>query len=145
VETTLGSRTLCLVQMAGKDSVFIIDALELADLAPLADLLGDPTVEKLIHNASFERSVFERLGIAIENVTDTIHLSKAARGVKVAGGHSLKAVCVRELGIELDKVQQTSDWTRRPLTRRQLAYAALDAEVLLAVADALDEPGVKDT
>ena len=135
VETTLGSRTLCLVQMAGKDAVFIIDALELASLDPLAALLGDASVEKLIHNASFEQSVFGQLGIAIENVTDTIHLSKAARGVKVAGGHSLKAVCVRELGIELDKVQQTSDWTRRPLTPRQLAYAALDAEVLLDLSE----------
>lgn len=46
-------------------------------------------------------------------------------------GHSLKAVCERELNISLDKSQQTSDWAQRPLTLEQLEYAALDAEVLL--------------
>jgi hypothetical protein len=47
------------------------------------------------------------------------------------GGHSLKAVCARELGIALPKDEQTSDWTTRPLTPTQLTYAALDAELLL--------------
>jgi ATP-dependent helicase Lhr and Lhr-like helicase len=33
--------------------------------------------------------------------------------------------------VELDKREQTGDWTRRPLTESQVNYAALDAEVLL--------------
>jgi ATP-dependent Lhr-like helicase len=33
--------------------------------------------------------------------------------------------------VELDKREQTGDWTRRPLTESQVTYAALDAEVLL--------------
>jgi ATP-dependent Lhr-like helicase len=48
-------------------------------------------------------------------------------------GSSLAAVCKRELGRSLDKTEQTSDWTRRPLSERQIAYAALDGEVLLAL------------
>lgn len=51
------------------------------------------------------------------------------------GGHSLARVCERELGIELDKSCQTSNWSRRPLNPDQLRYAALDAEVLLALYD----------
>lgn len=43
-------------------------------------------------------------------------------------------VCERELGIALDKNEQTSDWAQRPLSDEQLRYAALDAEVLLALA-----------
>ena len=42
-------------------------------------------------------------------------------------------VCERELGIVLDKASQTSNWSRRPLDADQLRYAALDAEVLLAL------------
>jgi ATP-dependent Lhr-like helicase len=42
-------------------------------------------------------------------------------------------VCERELGITLDKASQTSNWGRRPLDADQLRYAALDAEVLLAL------------
>jgi len=132
VETTLSTHVLCLAQIAAPDVVYLMDALELSDLGPLADLLGDPSVVKVIHNASFERSVLRKHGIEIENVVDTLKQSRALRK-DAEGGHSLKAVCARELGIELDKTQQTSDWTRRPLSPRQVAYAALDAEVLPAL------------
>lgn len=51
------------------------------------------------------------------------------------GGHTLAAVCRRELDKVLDKTHQTSDWTRRPLTDAQVAYAALDVEVLVQLFD----------
>ena len=130
VETTLASRTLCLVQLAASDVIYLVDALEVANLEPLAAVLTDVAVTKVIHNAAFERSVFARFGIAIEPVADTLAMSRKLRG-KVEGGHGLKAVCARELGVQLDKGEQTSNWARRPLTPRQLAYAAVDAEVLL--------------
>ena len=57
--------------------------------------------------------------------------SRALRGYRVLGGHSLGSVCERELDRVLDKGEQTSDWTRRPLSASQVAYAALDAEVML--------------
>ena len=47
------------------------------------------------------------------------------------GGHGLAAVCRREL----DKSHQISDRTRRPLTDAQVAYAALDVEVLVQLFD----------
>ncbi|MBI1948540.1 MAG: DEAD/DEAH box helicase [Deltaproteobacteria bacterium] len=136
VETTLGSRTLCLIQVAGGDTIYLIDALEVANLEPLASVLTDENVTKVIHNASFERSVFKRFGIAIEPVVDTLSLSRKLRG-KIDGGHGLKAVCARELGVMLDKSSQTSNWARRPLSARQLAYAAVDADVLVRLADVL--------
>ena len=49
---------------------------------------------------------------------------------KVEGGHGLKAVCARELGVTLDKSEQTSNWARRPLSDRQRAYAAVDADAI---------------
>jgi ribonuclease D len=51
----------------------------------------------------------------------------------------LGTVCERELGIGLDKSSQTSDWARHPLSTEQLRYAALDAEVLLALHDCFPE------
>ena len=130
VETTIHSRVLCLVQLASAETVYLMDALELADLEPLGELMANADVVKVIHNAEFERSVLRKYGIEIENVVDTLARSRELRP-RVTGGHSLKAVCQRELGLELDKGPQMSDWTRRPLTPRQEAYAALDAEVLL--------------
>ena len=49
-------------------------------------------------------------------------------------------VCERELGIALDKSSQTSNWSRRPLNGDQLRYAALDAELLLALHDRFRTP-----
>ena len=43
------------------------------------------------------------------------------------GGRRLE----RELARQLDKTEQTGDWTQRPLTEPQITYAALDVEVLL--------------
>ena len=40
-------------------------------------------------------------------------------------------IAQRRVGRSVDKSEQTSDWTRRPLSERQVAYAALDGEVLL--------------
>jgi ribonuclease D len=79
----------------------------------------------------FERSVLSRLNLSLVNVFDTLTASRRIRGKRIDGGHGLAAVCERELGRTVDKTEQTSDWTRRPLSERQVAYAALDGEVLL--------------
>ncbi|MBL8783835.1 MAG: DEAD/DEAH box helicase, partial [Deltaproteobacteria bacterium] len=129
VETTLRGQTLCLVQIAGRRTTWLIDALMIDDLTPLSRVLSEPKIQKLVHNASFERSVLGRHGLVLEGVMDTLALSRSRRG-KANGGHSLRAVCARELGQALDKQAQVSDWSRRPLRPWQRDYAALDAEVL---------------
>jgi ATP-dependent Lhr-like helicase len=134
VETTLGTRALCLVQIAGRVT-YLIDALEVPDLAVLAPLLSSQGTTKVIHYAPFEREVLGLHGLEIEPVIDTRELSCRVRGDGVQGGHSLRAVCARELQVALDKSEQAGDWKRRPLTEGQVAYAALDAEVLLQLND----------
>lgn len=141
VETALDSDTLCLLQLATRTRTFLIDPLALGDLKPLEDVLSSLAPVKIIHNARFERRVLAAIGIAVEGVFDTLEASRRARGVDVLGGHSLGAVCERELGILMNKTSQTSNWSRRPLDDEQLDYAALDAEVLLALRDRFDPQG----
>lgn len=140
VETTLRGHTLCLAQIAGAHTTWLIDALMIDDLSPVASVLADAEIVKLVHNAAFERTVLERHGLVLEGVVDTMSLSRQRHGVKADGGHSLKAVCARELGALLDKQAQVSDWSRRPLHPWQRDYAALDAEVLLQVYAKLATP-----
>ncbi len=130
VETTMYTRVLCLMQIACTDAVYLVDALAVTDLAPIAPILSDPGIIKVIHNATFERTTLKRYDLELDGVVDTLVVSRQLRGKKV-GRHKLKDVCARELGVELDKADQTSDWTRRPLSPSQRAYAALDAEILL--------------
>ena len=128
-ECTLTSRTLCLIQMASREATYLIDALALADLEPLSRILASTETTKLVHYAPFERQILSRHGLRLDAIRDTRDVSRRLRpDVK---GHSLREVCAREFGLELDKLEQVSDWSRRPLTENQLTYAALDAEVLL--------------
>lgn len=102
-------------------------------MTPLLDVFAGPRPVKVIHNARFERRVLAAVGIPLDGVFDTLDVSRRAREGKALGGHSLPVVCERELGISLDKSSQTSNWSRRPLDADQLRYAALDAEVRLAL------------
>jgi ATP-dependent Lhr-like helicase len=137
VETTF-KRELCLAQVGTHEGIWLIDAVAIDDISPLARVLESARVTKIIQYAHFERSVMSRLGIEIENVFDTWQASKKRHGKKVMGGHNLAALCRRELNIEIDKGEQTSDWRQRPLSTEQLHYAALDVEVLLKLYQAFN-------
>ena len=50
---------------------------------------------------------------------------------------SLRSVVKKYIGKTIEKTEQTSDWHARPLSSEQVKYAALDAEVLFEVADAM--------
>lgn len=140
VETTLDFGTLCLLQVATPKRTFLIDPFAVGDLKPITDVLSGLRPLKVIHNARFERRVLSALGIALDGVFDTLEASRRVRGADALGGHSLAMVCERELGLALDKESQTSNWSRRPLDADQLRYAALDAEILLALHDRLTKP-----
>ncbi len=146
VETTLGEpRTLCTIQLGIAGRTYVIDALAMKDLRAVQRLLEDSAVEKIIHNAQFEEQMFAKHGIRIHNVFDTLIVSRKKHRKGVEGGHKLDDVCERELGIYLDKTLQTSDWTTRPLSPAQLAYAAVDAEVLVDLYRAFTPPKPPET
>ena len=133
VETTLDFGTLCLVQIATPTRTFLIDPFAVGDFEALRPVMEAYRPIKVIHNATFERRALAAVGVAIEGVFDTLTASRRLRGKDAPGGHGLARVCERELGVVMDKTEQTSNWSRRPLATEQLQYAALDAEVLLAI------------
>lgn len=130
-ETMLDFGTLCLLQIATQDRTYLVDPFSVADLSPLGLVLAGANTIKVIHDARFQGRVLAAVGLALDGAFDTMEESKRLRGWDAPGGHSLAAVCERELGALIDKSQQTSNWSRRPLDPDQLCYAALNAEVLL--------------
>ncbi|HLL21688.1 MAG TPA: ribonuclease D [Kofleriaceae bacterium] len=133
VETALDFSSLCLVQLGTKDRTWIIDPLRVPNLLPLAAIFASKTIIKIIHNAKFERRILAKFGLEIAAVFDTLEASRRNHGRGTLGGHSLAAVVTRELQLNLSKAEQSSNWTRRPLTPEQIAYAAADVEVLIAL------------
>jgi ATP-dependent Lhr-like helicase len=131
VETALDFSSLCLVQIGTRTRTWIIDALRVSHLAPLAAVLASKQIIKVIHNAKFERRILAKEGLEIAAVFDTLDASRRNRGRDAPGGHSLAVVVERELNLSLNKSEQTSNWTRRPLSPEQVAYAAADVEVLI--------------
>ncbi len=142
VETTMTDQSLCLLQLGVPERSVLIDALTVEDLEPLRPLLESAEITKLIHYSAFEKRVLKRYGFEIVQIYDTYKVSKQLRGKEV-GKHNLKAVCLRELGVDIDKGNQTSDWAQRPLAADQIDYAALDVELLLRLHEVFSkaEPG----
>lgn len=150
VETTIGrDQRLCLLQLGVPERSVLVDTLAVEDLEPLRPLLESASITKLIHYASFEKNVMRRYGFEIDGIYDTHKASKRIRG-KSVGKHNLKVVTKRELGVDISKANQTSDWSQRPLRPDQIDYAALDVELLLQLyaifsAEEASQNGLFDT
>ncbi|MFC1990584.1 ribonuclease D [Chloroflexota bacterium] len=129
---------LCLIQIASRHKVYIIDTISLFDLAPLGDVLADVSITKVVHAADYDiRSLDRHCGLHIHNLFDT---SIAARftGVTQFG---LAALTRDLLGITINKSKrlQRADWGRRPLSTEVLEYAATDVRHLLALRETLGQ------
>ncbi len=126
---------LGLVQVATCDGCWLIDAVALPDLKPLAPVLASPEVVKVLHDAPQDLGILARAaGAAPRNVFDT----RLAAGFAGFGSTlSLQALLRQALGVELAKAETRSDWLRRPLSAGQLAYAAEDVIHLLPLRDTL--------
>src|SRR5262249_37035961 len=68
---------------------------------------------------------------------DTLTAARVV-GSRMSYSYALKDVVPRYLGTPLDKAERLSDWSQRPLTAEQLAYAARDVQVLLPLREQLD-------
>ncbi len=90
------------------------------------------------HNLKFDLRFLMAAGLPIpaaDRLFDTMLASQLLHAGTTAS-HSLATVAERELGRTLDKAPQASDWSGE-LTAQQLTYAALDAAILLPLAERL--------
>ncbi len=127
---------LCLVQLSFAGEHALVDPLALGReaMAPLAALLAESSVTKLLHGADYDLRVLDRdLGARAAAVRDT----QGAAQLLGEPQTGLAALVERELGIVLDKKFQRADWGERPLGREMRAYAAGDTAYLEALATRL--------
>lgn len=123
-----------LIQIAwpGRD-VLVVDALELG-VEAVRPLVESEAVSMIAHNARFDRAVLRGAGLEPASFVDTLTMARAALTLP---SYSLASVVEHLFGVPLDKTLRTSNWRRRPLTRAQVAYAALDAHMALLVYEEL--------
>jgi ribonuclease D len=116
---------LCIAQMASTDEAVVIDALaEGIDLAPLFELMANEKVIKVFHAA---RQDIEICWHAAEIIpAPLVDTQVAAMVLGYGDSISYEQLVQRITGDSLDKSHRFTDWTRRPLTEAQLAYAVSD-------------------
>ena len=130
-ERTYYSR-LCLVQVAGGGNLAAIDPLaEAIDLSPLFDILRNTAVLKVMHAGRQDLEIFHNLtGELPDPVYDTqVAAMVCGYGEQVGYDRLVKGI----LDVTIDKGQQFTDWSRRPLSERQLRYALDDVIHLAAL------------
>jgi ribonuclease D len=121
---------LALIQIGVPDGgVWLVDPLALADLTPLAPLFtGGPTL--VLHAGDNDLvHLKRRYGLTFASVFDT------AIGGRFLGGRALGLDVLLDvyLGVALPPSRQKDDWSQRPLSPAQLAYAAADVQHLFAL------------
>ena len=121
---------LCLIQLRNESNkkVYLIKFDK--DISPansknIKSLLEDKSLTKIFHYARFDMAVLkENLNINVRNVFCTKIASKLTR--TYSSKHGLKDLVKEILNIELDKTEQTSDWSQKNLTKQQIQYAMND-------------------
>jgi ribonuclease D len=130
---------LCLAQVAvDSDSprIILIDTLQDGvDVRPLADLLGDPQIEVVLHAGRQDVAILRRVWeTEVRNVFDTqVAAGFAGASAQAGYGNLLGQLLGRRVG----KTASYTRWDARPLSDEQLRYAAEDVVHLLELADDL--------
>jgi len=134
------SDRLCVVQMSGGDgNTHIVQvALGQTEAPNLCRMLEDPNVLKLFHFGRFDiAAMFNAFGALAAPVYCTKIASRLVR--TYTDRHGLKNLTQELIGVDLSKVQQSSDWGAEELTAAQLDYAASDVLYLHQLREELDK------
>ncbi|OHV76316.1 ribonuclease D [Rhizobium sp. LCM 4573] len=135
---------LCLIQMASPTLEVLVDPLAKGiDLKPFFELMADPKVVKVFHAARQDIEIIHHLGNLVPHpIFDT---QVAAMVCGFGDSVSYDQLVSRIKSVHIDKSSRFTDWSRRPLTEKQLEYALADVthlrDVYLALKDQLEREG----
>ncbi|HET6278366.1 MAG TPA: ribonuclease D, partial [Candidatus Polarisedimenticolia bacterium] len=124
----------CLLQISDGERVFLVDVLAIRQPDALKEIFASERSTKILHAAEQDILYLRRdFGLEIHPVFDTMIAAQLLGKPSVGLAGLLSAY----FGAKLDKGCQRDDWSKRPLTDRQKAYAAADVRQLIPLRDAL--------
>src|SRR5437588_3592462 len=138
---------LCVAQMASLEEAVVVDALaDGIDFAAFFALMANENVTKVFHAARQDIEIcWHEAGIIPSPIVDT---QVAAMVLGYGDSVSYDQLVQRITGDALDKSHRFTDWTRRPLSGPQLAYAVSDVthlrDVYLQLSTQLEDRGRSD-
>ena len=134
---------LCLIQLRNEtdQNIYLIKFDE--GLSPklsknIKILLENKSLTKIFHYGRFDMAVLKQnLKINVKNIFCTKVASKLTR--TYSSKHGLKDLVYEILDIQLDKTEQSSDWSKKKLTKKQIEYAMNDVLYLSKIKNSLNE------
>lgn len=135
---------LCLIQMASPTTEVLVDPLARGiDLAPFFELMGNSAVLKVFHAARQDiEIIFNRGNLIPHPIFDT---QVAAMVCGFGDSVSYDQLVSRIKNVHIDKSSRFTDWSRRPLSEKQLEYALADVthlrDVYLSLKAELEREG----
>ncbi|AUT02415.1 cell division protein FtsK [Nostoc sp. CENA543] len=116
-------------------SAYILDVLNKHDLVEhfINQIMVKPNIQKVFHNAGFD---LKYLGKKLaNNITCTYELARKITHKRLQTTNLKLKTLAAELChfVDVDGTEQASDWGKRPLSQKQLKYAAMDTVYLAAV------------
>lgn len=125
---------VCLVQFSTRSKDYLIDALALPDLSPLADLFSAKHILKVFHAAEYDLiCLFRDYGFRFNRLFDTMGAARILGYQKIGLG----ALLERYFDTQINKKYQRANWGKRPLKPDMLDYARLDSHYLIPLQDRL--------
>ncbi len=130
---------LCLIQIGDPEgNAAAVDPLEGdLDLGPVFDLLLDEAILKIFHAGRQDLEIFYRLMNDLPRPFFDTQIAAMVCGYGDSVGY--EALVRNITGNQLDKSVQYTDWSRRPLSSKQLDYALGDVTYLVGVYKHLSE------
>lgn len=115
---------IALIQISNGEQCWLIDVLAIDQFAALKQLLEDPARTLIFHACNEDLEVLDHaLDIRPVNIFDT-QIAAGIANIGYCMGYA--RLVLQMFDVELDKQETRSDWLKRPLTDRQLEYAAVD-------------------
>jgi len=127
---------LGLLQIADRDACYIIDPLQIEDWQAFVELLTNPDCMLVLHSCSEDLNLIQTFFDCLPvSIFDT---QIAAAFLDIGFSTSYQSLVEILLGIEVAKDETRSDWIKRPLSDKQVLYAATDVRYLLQIRELLD-------
>ena len=124
---------LCLIQVATRERLAVIDPLAVRDVSPFWDVVLDPSIEVVMHAAGEDLRICLLRTRALPRRVFDVQMAAGLAGLTYP--LSLVNLVGQVLGISLAGSETRTDWRHRPLSAAQLNYALDDVRYLLDVAD----------
>ena len=115
----------------------LIDAPEVEDWSPFAELMADAATTKILHDAQQDLTILHRAcGALPKNIFDT---QRSCGFINLPASISLSDALKKLLKVRLAKTETRSNWLARPLSASQLDYAADDVRHSVRLMEAIWE------